>query len=113
MGPPPNAHLPGGTSLPLRRQPEDSAESGRPQAGRTGCPPSKLVLAQPPPPAGCLSLQLLSPGICLPTRLIGALLGGGLELAVGDTTSRTSAGGVGKKKGKGPQEAPRPSAGLC
>lgn len=100
-------HCPCAGSLRTRRSQDAPRRGGR------AVRPSKLVLAQPPPPAGCLSLQLLSPRICLPTRLIWALLGGGLELAVGDTTSRTSAGGVGQKKGKGPQVAPRPSAGLC
>lgn len=52
MGPPPNAHLPGGISLPLCRQPEDSAESGRPQAGRTGCPPEQAGPGPAPSPRG-------------------------------------------------------------
>ena len=87
------------------------AESGRPQAG--SCPPEQAGPGPAPTPAGYLSLQPLSLGVCLPTRLIWAPSGGGLELAVGDTASRTSAGGVGQKKGKGPPVAPRPSAGLC
>ena len=104
------AHLPGGTSLrpacagSLRTRRDQDA----PRRGGRAVAPSKLVLAQPPPPAGCLSLQLLSPGVCLPTRLIWAPSGGGLELAVGDTASRTRAGSMGQKKGKGPPGTPTP-----